>query len=604
MPSADVKSTPKGSLFSESDDESLGFEETKNKVLPTKKEGAIRSGATKKVDTKIKDELFDSSDDDTSSNLFGFNSNKKSQQEQVVQKEPTPAKPTAEKEVITKNYSPKGKSDDLFASDSEDDLFPSVDKTQKAPNPIADQQRNIASSLMKEAMSKTAPVSGTNEENDADVSRAAKEVIKPVPNKKEKGLFDSSDDEEESTTNRIGKSPEEATKTTSAISTASQKKNLASSLMKEAIAKSSNQISPTQKEEKLKELSSSPTPEESKEVERSIPSESSKGLFDSSNDKGSGDNIFQEDPTAATETNNEDVIKASVEPDASTNDSRSKQRKRSGLFDLNDSDSDDMFNPPKQTSAVNKSEIRRQSQLSDLFVDSDEDAGDIFIKPSRTTAPQTGIAEEKTEKEQSPGKGLDREKEKLKHEPPAIPDEVVETKQKKLQARAAKFDDLFADSDDDEDMFNHSNEKETTVEDAKSRSNDVDVMKKPTPPAISDSEELVSSTLVKMPAEINVLNTPELPRLSTEKTAKEVADNTVKEAAIPAVLGGGSSTPDIMTNSPSSQIKKASPDSKIAKLGNTLNFNPAMLMGGPRPMKKNNDSEGNTDSSVPINIAE
>ena len=643
----------------------------------TKKEEPHKPSPDKKVETKNMDSLFDTSDEDGSAGLFG--PTRKSIDKEGVRNEKNPPITDTQKHMKTNKEIPKNKSDDIFASDSEDDLFPSASKTQNIlpPNAAADLQKNIASSLMREAMSKSSKKGPLSEEPDEIVSKAksstnmhAKTVVeKSPPTKREKGLFDSSDEDEsddektapDSVKNPTGTGPTNS----SSVAVISQQKNKASNLVEEAMSKS---YKPASESEQNDVISTNASTE--KTEEKITPIKSNKSLFDSSNEDESDDDMF-----ATIKANSSPVSKTEhkdIEPAGETK--TNSKTKNSELFDQNDSDSDDMFSPSKQNPVPTRNDvsaIRRQSQLSDLFMDSDEESGDFLSKPLNSSPPKFDIVEENEDKipsstlqsdQKSPTAPLKQslvfssdtnpisvdindnlvssEKDEssipkakvtpsttkenidddLKPGPPSMEEDHMISKQRKLEVRAAKFDDLFAESEDDEDMFSTTNKdksqhfhenldfikanNEDTITGASSNtlgSHDVYVdLLEETPSAPVVPVDLESSDLHDSDSHEKEITRKQIPKSENSPTASESGEEVPKEVSTPVVVGADLLA-DVTVKSPLSQVKKASRDSKVAKLGNNLNFNPAMLLGGPRPIKKMNDRGGDipTPTIVP-----
>ena len=182
----------------------------------------------------------------------------------------------------------------------------------------------------------------------------------------------------------------------------------------------------------------------------------------------------------------------------------------------------------------------------------------------------------------------------------------------KIQARAAKFDDLFGDSDEDDgDMFSSKPTKPPqNTDNLQSAVSFPETTPFPTPdpePLKQKTENIIDASVDKIKtraAKFDDLfgDSDEDDIFSTQDTVKPVETNGNIAVTDDKAESPNKVSSDLDLGS-SSQEAKMAPKSNIAKLQNNLNFNPAMLMGGPRPKKQNEavnveDAEKTEDVNV------
>ena len=169
-----------------------------------------------------------------------------------------------------------------------------------------------------------------------------------------------------------------------------------------------------------------------------------------------------------------------------------------------------------------------------------------------------------------------------------IPDVTEKSPETKTRARAAKFDDLFGDSDE-EDILSPATKppKGGTKPRSPSHMAEADIPAPVLEPPPLENED------TKSPADKIKARAAKFDDLfgESEDDADEDIFSTRDKSTARSIFSGdrisGSESPAPSSieqdSGPGAPKSKASPNSNIAKLQSNLKFNPAMLMGGPRP---------------------
>ena len=379
----------------ESDEDVLSVPVEKKKVLPAVSQPAKKNEGFAKKEGKG---LFDSSDDETDSSLFGS-----------VKVLPTPSKKSPQNVSNTANQREDDsvRKDKAQKVDSFDRLFGSSD------DETDDLNKSPKSSI---SPTKTTP---RPEKDDTRLDRAAT-VDKPkIRAEKFDDIFGDSDEEDDVS---FGTTPP-TKKKDKPVSLSNQSSSTGSSL-------SSNKNQETVSKEK--------TPAKTNKFD---------DLFGSSDDE---DDIFSGTKSPAkppvahpkVATPNESPT-AKVEDDVETSKPSKETSSKQNAGKTQDTDA--------TKTSVDKIKARG-SKFDDIFGGSDDDEEDMFLPPEKMAPknvskqadtlldPEVSSPNNKTET-------TSNEKRKLPSSETGLEQKAAS---KKIETRAAKFDDLFGDSDDDE----------------------------------------------------------------------------------------------------------------------------------------------------------
>ena len=265
----------------------------------------------------------------------------------------------------------------------------------------------------------------------------------------------------------------------------------------------------------------------------------------------------------------------------------------------------------KQTSSIKQEEKpanpqadklkARAAKFDDIFGDSDDDEDDnMFTTPAK---PVEKIATNKALTQSTP-EIIEREV------PPLEPENKAEKAANKLKQRAAKFDDLFADSDDEEDgdIFSSQPTKSNVASSepvSVSTDREVKNASKPAMSSVDNARQPQTDKIKARSAKFDDLFADSDDEDGVDIFAGKNVEDTQKtkpgnKTSEPDILAANNKSADISTSEENGGTRspetKSSSQSNIAKLQNNLNLSPDMLMGGPRPRKPKN-TENSSDET-------
>ena len=456
--------------------------------------------------------LFDSSDEETDTSLFGS-----------VKVLPTPGKKLPDLKKETPQKKEKAKKNDSF-----DQLFASSDDESSSP-----QLPSTPSKSNSSKPSNNVPTNKTSVASDKPTARTAKFD----------DIFGDSDDDDDDTFG-FSTAPQ---KTGKSKSTPNQPPVIDK---KKDVPKSSEQKAPAKaKADKFDDLFADSDDE-------------TEDIFSGTEDNKNKEKQQPEPANPLTDEPEKDDSKET----AGKQTSRRKQEETSA------------------NSVADKLKARA-AKFDDIFGDSDDDEDDdMFTTPAK---PVEKIAAKHAVPQPTP-EITEREV------PPLEPEDKAEKAANKLKQRAAKFDDLFADSDDDEDgdIFSSQPTKRNVAPSEPvsiPTDREVNNSNKPAKSSVENASQPQTDKIKARSAKFDDLFADSdeddddiFADKNVEDTQKTKSGNNTSE---PDLLAANKKSADISTPEVDPGTRSPETKSNIAKLQNNLNLSPDMLMGGPRPRK-------------------